>query len=71
MRTRWVGGTAAVMTGLALLVGGVAPLAASHLKENPQNIEALELVVNGPALQNFVTKTMDPALKRALTQLRP
>ena len=35
-----------------------------------QNIEALELVVNGPALQNFVTKTMDPDLRRALADLQ-
>ncbi len=35
-----------------------------------QNIEALELVVNGAALQNFVTKTMDPDLKRALAHLQ-
>ncbi len=35
-----------------------------------QNIEALELVVHGPALKNFVTKTMDPDLKKALERLQ-
>ncbi len=35
-----------------------------------QNIEALELVVHGPALKNFVTKTMDPELKKALERLQ-
>ncbi len=34
------------------------------------NIEAIELVVNGPALRNFVTKSMDPDLKRALDRLQ-
>jgi hypothetical protein len=35
-----------------------------------QNIEALELVVHGPALKNFVTKTIDPELKKALEGLQ-
>jgi uncharacterized protein len=35
-----------------------------------QNIEALELVVHGPALKNFVTKTMDPDLRKALERLQ-
>lgn len=35
-----------------------------------QNIEAIELVVHGPALKNFVTKTMDPDLKKALERLQ-
>ena len=34
------------------------------------NIEALELVVHGPALKNFLTKNMDPALQRALDALQ-
>ncbi|HET8577621.1 MAG TPA: DsrE family protein [Methylomirabilota bacterium] len=35
-----------------------------------QNIDAIELVVHGPALRNFVTKTMDPDLKKALERLQ-
>lgn len=35
-----------------------------------QNIEALELVVFGPALKSFVTKTMDPEVKAALELLQ-
>ena len=35
-----------------------------------QNIEALELVVHGPALKNFVTKDMDPDVKQALARLQ-
>ena len=35
-----------------------------------QNIEALELVVHGPALKNFVTNDMDPDVKRALDRLQ-
>ena len=34
------------------------------------NIEALELVVHGPALKNFLTKSMDPGIKRALDALQ-
>ncbi len=34
------------------------------------NIEALELVVHGPALKNFLTKSMDPGIKRALEALQ-
>jgi hypothetical protein len=35
-----------------------------------KNIEALELVVFGPALRSFVTKDIDPAIKRALETLQ-
>jgi intracellular sulfur oxidation DsrE/DsrF family protein len=35
-----------------------------------QNIEAIELVVHGPALRSFVTKTMDPDIKKALEGLQ-
>ena len=35
-----------------------------------QNIEALELVVHGPALKNFVTKEMDPDVRRSLDGLQ-
>ncbi len=35
-----------------------------------QNLEAIELVVHGPALRNFVTKTMDPDLRKALERLQ-
>jgi intracellular sulfur oxidation DsrE/DsrF family protein len=35
-----------------------------------QNIEALELVVHGPALKTFLTKEMDPGVKRALDALQ-
>jgi len=35
-----------------------------------QNIEAVELVVFGPALRTFVTKTTDPDVARALEQLQ-
>jgi hypothetical protein len=31
-----------------------------------KNVEAFELVVFGPALRSFVTKDIDPAIKRAL-----
>ncbi len=34
------------------------------------HIEALELVVIGPALKNFVTKTMDPEIQQALERLQ-
>jgi uncharacterized protein len=35
-----------------------------------KNIEALELVVFGPALKNFVTKDMDAGVKQSLTALQ-
>ncbi|HEY3065892.1 MAG TPA: DsrE family protein [Methylomirabilota bacterium] len=35
-----------------------------------QNIEALELVVNGPALKSFVASSMDPGLRQALQELQ-
>lgn len=35
-----------------------------------QNIESIELVVHGPALKSFVTKTMDPDVKKALERLQ-
>jgi hypothetical protein len=35
-----------------------------------QNIEAVELVVFGPALKSFVTATMDPDLRRSLEALQ-
>jgi len=35
-----------------------------------RNIEALELVVFGPALKSFVIQTMDPDLKKALDSLQ-
>lgn len=35
-----------------------------------KNIEAFELVVFGPALKNFVTKDMDPAVKQSLAELQ-
>ncbi len=35
-----------------------------------ENIEALELVVHGPALKTFVTKEMDAGVKRALENLQ-
>jgi uncharacterized protein len=35
-----------------------------------QNIEAIELVVFGPALKSFVVKTMDPDLKYLLESLQ-
>jgi uncharacterized protein len=35
-----------------------------------QHIEALELVVHGPALKTFVAKTIDPDVKRATDALR-
>lgn len=35
-----------------------------------QHIEALELVVFGPALRTFVTKDMDPGVKQALERLQ-
>jgi intracellular sulfur oxidation DsrE/DsrF family protein len=34
------------------------------------HIEAVELVVFGPALRTFVTKDMDPAIKQALERLQ-
>lgn len=34
------------------------------------HLEAVELVVHGPALKNFVTKDMDPALRGALDRLQ-
>lgn len=36
----------------------------------PANIEAIELVVHGPALKNFVTATMDAQLKTMLAELQ-
>ena len=35
-----------------------------------QNIEAVELVVFGPALKSFVTKTMDPEVRHLLETLQ-
>ena len=35
-----------------------------------QNIEALELVVYGPALKTFLTKEMDPGIRQALDTLQ-
>lgn len=35
-----------------------------------QNVEALELVVFGPALKSFVTAGMDPGLRSALESLQ-
>ncbi len=35
-----------------------------------EHIEAVELVVFGPALRTFVTKDMDPAVKQALERLQ-
>jgi intracellular sulfur oxidation DsrE/DsrF family protein len=35
-----------------------------------QNIEAIELVVHGPALRSFVTTSMDPEVKKALERLQ-
>ena len=35
-----------------------------------QNIEALELVVNGPALKSFVARSMDAELRQALQELQ-
>ena len=35
-----------------------------------KNIEAIELVVHGPALRTFITKDMNPDIKRALDELR-
>jgi intracellular sulfur oxidation DsrE/DsrF family protein len=35
-----------------------------------QNIEALELVVHGPALQSFTADRIDPGIKRALEMLQ-
>ena len=34
------------------------------------HIQALELVVHGPALKNFLTKTMDPEVQQALERLQ-
>lgn len=34
------------------------------------HIEALELVVHGPALKNLLTKTMDPEVQQALERLQ-
>jgi len=36
----------------------------------PANIEAIELVVHGPALKTFVTATIDPQLKTILADLQ-
>jgi len=36
----------------------------------PANVEAIELVVHGPALKTFVTATIDPELKTMLTELQ-
>jgi intracellular sulfur oxidation DsrE/DsrF family protein len=40
----------------------------NHIKgvKGWENIEALELVVHGPALKTFLKKDMDPDIKRAL-----
>ena len=35
-----------------------------------KNVEAIELVVHGPALRNFLTKDMNPEIKRALDELK-
>src|SRR5437660_253924 len=35
-----------------------------------KNVEAIELVVHGPALRNFLTKDMNPDIKRALDELK-
>jgi uncharacterized protein len=35
-----------------------------------KNIEAIELVVHGPALRNFIAKDMNPDIKRALEELK-
>ena len=35
-----------------------------------ENIEAIELVVHGPALRTFVVATMDPGLKETLERLQ-
>lgn len=45
---------------------------ANHIKGvgGWKNIEALELVVHGPALKTFVTRTMDPGVKRMLDALQ-
>lgn len=44
----------------------------NHIKgvKGWENIEALELVVHGPALKTFLTKDMDPDVKRALETLQ-
>ena len=36
----------------------------------PAHVEAIELVVHGPALKTFVTATMDPQLKTMLAELQ-
>ncbi len=36
----------------------------------PANIEAIELVVHGPALKTFLTATIDPQLKAMLSELQ-
>jgi uncharacterized protein len=36
----------------------------------PANIEAIELVVHGPALKTFLTASMDPELKAMLAELQ-
>jgi len=36
----------------------------------PEHVEAIELVVHGPALRNFVTARLDPALRAALDRLQ-
>jgi len=35
-----------------------------------KNVEAIELVVHGPALRNFITRDMTPDIKRALEELK-
>ena len=35
-----------------------------------KNVEAIELVVHGPALRNFLTKDMNSDIKRALDELK-
>src|SRR5262249_54634035 len=35
-----------------------------------KNVEAIELVVHGPALRTFVTNDMNPDIKRALDELK-
>lgn len=44
----------------------------NHIKGvgGSQNIEALELVVHGPALKAFLTASMDPSVKRILETLQ-
>ncbi len=35
-----------------------------------KNVEAIELVVHGPALRNFITRDMNPEIKRVLDSLK-